>query len=152
MELLQVNLIVISAFEKNWYFSVYLWRWLQQRVWQLWVCQNYRQRVVVEGWGPWVSPLTSYACSCSRWVNGCCVCGSYFVCRNEVPRLTLPEAEGSKLILDMTAMQYNKFSSPFSGWTCTWRRMFLHRCCCSPEPCIWLTSNQNLTSSHLFPN
>lgn len=49
----------------------FLPRWLQQRAWQLWVCQNYRQRVVVVGWGLWVSPLTSYVSRCSKWATEC---------------------------------------------------------------------------------
>lgn len=43
------------------------YRWLQLRVWRLWVCQNYRLRVVLGEWGHLVSPPSSSVCRCSRW-------------------------------------------------------------------------------------
>lgn len=46
----------------------------------------------------------------------------------------------------------NKCCTPSSGLTCTWKKTFLHHCCCSPEPCTWPTSNPNPLSSRLSPN
>lgn len=46
-------------------------RWLQQRAFQRWACPSSRQRVVVGGWGHWVSPLTSSVSRCNRWETDC---------------------------------------------------------------------------------
>lgn len=42
-------------------------RWLQRKVCQRWACLSSRRRVVVGGWGHWVSRLTNYVNRCSRW-------------------------------------------------------------------------------------
>lgn len=58
-----------NSWKSFWIIFLCPYRWLQQRVWQLWVCQSCRQRVVVEEWDLWVSPRTSYVCRYSRWAT-----------------------------------------------------------------------------------
>lgn len=122
-------------------------RWLQRRAWQLWACRSSRLRVGLGGWDLWVSPPSSSVCRCSRWAQ------SWLQSGYPDDSLSLTTAFKQLFPFEQNKLGEkcsNKKCPTDSGWTCTWMRTFLRHCCCSPEPCIWLTLSPKPPSSRPF--